>query len=1010
MKYYRAPGGFRFISGSDDPGWRLAQRGAIGRLIGHWSTSSQPALISLPTGAGKTAVALTTPYLVAPQRVLVLVPTRQLRRQTVVAFQTQQVLRAIGALLSQDNPQVIEVTGMVSDWSALTPADVVVALPNSVSPAYYDDQRRPSRDLFDLVIIDEAHHSSARTWRAVLEHFDEAKALLLTATPRRRDGQQLPGEEVYHYPVRLALQHGYYKPVQPRVLELPPAPSRDSVDRAIAVETIRIAGLPEHATSSILIRSQTRERATELAALYRELGLEVSTLYSGMPRRAHDELLERVRSGECRAVAVVNMLGEGFDLPRLRIAAYHDKHRSLMATAQFLGRFARADPDHPQPSIIVVAKDIDVYPQLQGAVRELYEEDSDWAQVLPGLIDDEITEQRMDRAFVKELAAPPPMLALDALRPGCSVVIFEVEASAGYEPEFASGTVPEALHEGVRLYGQTVLYSAISPTTATLVVVTMAVTRPKWHASSPGLDSPAYDLHLLTWRPSSRIDEPHLLLVNSHDRRMVKALLAAVGADPHVHTADPRRLQDAFDALDRSSVSSVGVRNTYRGASVGVPSYAMFAGTGVDRGLRDADTGRRALGHAIAQVGSGRGSYSAGVATGKGKYWESRALSLRNYEVFVSELAGRYWLPTVSAAGRLLPNVVRGERLHKFPDAGVAVIELNPALRGFGWTTSDGNPVEELELQVDADGERSEYCLPMVACDPNDLDHPLWRGHQDIHGRFQTAGGELEVQLGYGSPMSFEDLLSLRPPSVFFLDGRTVIGAICYQSLGRTTNLPSISYQTIDWKGVNLTSETRRNAKEKKSGISIHEKLEKHLTAQPQRTLRRWILCNDGKGEIADYIVIEAAPNRDVTVSLWHAKATNSEQPGVRVNDMQTVAQQAIKSRTWITDPSFWKVLGDRLMGRDTPKVDVVSGSSSLRLLLLLCGENPNHPDWGFARRPPILAGRIAIAQPGLSLAQLRTELAAPQPPIAAQQVREFLTVLHDAVSPVADIVLLAND
>ncbi|MFD7159040.1 DEAD/DEAH box helicase family protein [Kribbella sp. NPDC059898] len=1007
MRYYESSNQFRFLAGASGPGWRIAQEGAVAALVKHWSTSSHPGLISLPTGAGKSAVALAAPHLCKPQRVLVVVPTRQLRSQLVAAFESQQVLRTIGAVSGRRNPAVVELTGMVDDWSVLRTADVVVALPNTISPVYYDEHERPPHDLFDLVVIDEAHHAPARTWRAILEHFADARAVLLTATPRRRDGQQLPGEELYYYPVKLALDHGFYKPVQPRIIGLPTGASQEFVDRAIAAETVAIANLPEHASSSILIRAKTRVRAEVLAGLYRELGLEVSTLYSGIPRPSYEELMERVRSGECRAVAVVNMLGEGFDLPRLRIAAYHDKHRSLMATVQFLGRFARMHTDYPQPSTVVAARDVDVYPQLRDAVRELYKQDADWARVLPGLIDDEIVEQRADRVFAADFAPAPPTLSLEALRPGCSVLIFEVPTDAGYEPDFLSGAVPEALHEGQRLAGQTIFYSAVSPTGATLLLVTTAIDRPRWHPNHPGLDAPTYDLHLLTWRRAQRVDEPHLLLVNSHDRRVMNVVLQAVGADGQLTTADPRQLQDAFDALDRASVSSVGVRNTYRG-SVGVPSYTMFAGSQVDRGLRDADTGRRALGHAIAQIGSGPGSYSAGVATAKGKYWESRALSLRNYEAFTAELASRYWLPTVSAAGRLLPNVTRGERLRRFPDSAVALVENSPGIRGLGWVTVDGEPVEELELHLDTDRTRSDDSLPLAAFSPTAPGAPLWRGSQGIDGHFSTTGPDLQVQLGYGSPLPLEDLLTARPPSIFFLDGQTVIGAVGYQSIGRTTYLPAVDERTIDWGKVDITSETKKKAAEKQFGISIHEELERYLKAQPRRMSRRWILCNDGQREIADYIVIEMDPGRRVAVSLWHAKAANSAQPGVRVNDVQTVAQQAIKSRTYITDPGFWRVLGARLTGKDTPAIEIVEGSE--RLLLLLCGHNANHSDWGIARRPPIVTGRIAIAQPGLSMTQLRSDLATTQPTIAAQQIREFLTVLHDSVSPVADIVLLTSD
>jgi superfamily II DNA or RNA helicase len=95
-------------------------------------------------------------------------------------------------------PAVHELVHRVQDWQEIEQYEVVVASPSTISPIHYPESP-PPENLFDLVIIDEAHHSSAPTWRAILEHFSAAKALLLTATPRRLDGQRLPGEHIYHY-------------------------------------------------------------------------------------------------------------------------------------------------------------------------------------------------------------------------------------------------------------------------------------------------------------------------------------------------------------------------------------------------------------------------------------------------------------------------------------------------------------------------------------------------------------------------------------------------------------------------------------------------------------------------------------------------------------------------------------------------------------------------------------------------------------------------------------------
>ena len=72
-------------------------------------------------------------------------------------------------------------SGRANDWSELEPADVVIALPNSISLSHYDESKQPPRDLFDVIIVDEANHAPAETWRAVLDHFTDARSLLLTA-------------------------------------------------------------------------------------------------------------------------------------------------------------------------------------------------------------------------------------------------------------------------------------------------------------------------------------------------------------------------------------------------------------------------------------------------------------------------------------------------------------------------------------------------------------------------------------------------------------------------------------------------------------------------------------------------------------------------------------------------------------------------------------------------------------------------------------------------------------
>ncbi len=51
--------------------------------------------------------------------------------------------------------------------------------------------------------------------------------------------------------------------------------------------------------------------------------------------------MARINNREHKIVVCVNMLGEGYDLPQLKIAAVHDERQSLPITLQFIGRFTR---------------------------------------------------------------------------------------------------------------------------------------------------------------------------------------------------------------------------------------------------------------------------------------------------------------------------------------------------------------------------------------------------------------------------------------------------------------------------------------------------------------------------------------------------------------------------------------------------------------------------------------------------------------------------------------------
>ncbi|OZC82328.1 helicase [Rhodococcus sp. 06-412-2C] len=995
---------FELFRNAAVPDWRPPQRGALGALLGHWAIHRRkPALIAVPTGSGKTAIALAAPYIVGALRTLVVVPSTQLRAQTVEAFQNQEVLRRIGAVTARGNPKVLEVKGRVSLWSDCEAADVVVALPQSISPEHYDEDSMSPYDLFDLVIVDEAHHAPARTWRAILDHFDEAKKVLLTATPRRRDGKRVPGEMVFHYPLRAAMSDGYYKKVEARLLSIDDFVPRRECDELIRNEILAEFQRPEHQSSTLLVRAGSRSRAVELVKLYNDAGMEVVALTSDLGEVRRTEIIDGLKDGSIRAVAVVGMLGEGFDLPRLRLAAYHDKHKSDVSTIQLIGRLVRSHPDFPQPSVLVTVRDADVYPGLKGALWNLYQEDADWSSLLPGIIDDAVAADLADKAFAEQLASSPAELSLESLRPLVRSTVFEV--TDDWVPPFVDGNVPAGLLRGEAIRGHLILYSTVTPDRHTLLLVTQGVRSPKWNVDS-GLDTPEYALHLITYLPRVGALRRALMLVNSSDGTVMPTINDILGSTiEHLRPADPERLQRAFDTLPRLSVSNVGVRNTYGGGR-GSASYKMFAGSGVDRGMREADTAQAAIGHAMAQVSEGTGSaaYNTGFAVEKAKFWESRYVPLREYDGALMDFADRYW-SSAEIIAPLLPAVARGVRLDTFPGARVVAIELHPLLLASEWALLDGFPIDRLDLQYESTNSSSQQ-LTFSITRP-DMGEKIWTGCVDTQGNVADANLPIFVTRGHQTPRSLAGLLSTIPPTVYFLSGQTVSGATLYQHPGVQRDLSRWSPVFLDWSNTNIEKETDRSAKTAGAGDSIHQTLRTYLTTRPTAARRRWVLENDGSGELADLIVLELHRTDEVSIELWHAKPASGAKPSVRVTDMQVVIAQAIKSRRWLTDRGLWKEMADRYSGRGAPALKVVSGSDREPLLRVMLGLVSHHPALSLTNRPTQLLGTVVVAQPGLSWTKLVAGV--EQEGLSAIQVRDLLAVFDDALGSLGDSALICS-
>src|SRR5213593_3148958 len=189
---------------------RPYQTEALVRLLKAYKARKRRVIVSLPTGTGKTVVFAHFPSAL-----------RMKKRLLVLAHREELLLQARDKFRSSDPDLKVEIEQAGARASA--GARVVVA---SVPTLARGDGARLAQlrpDDFSIIVVDEAHHAVAPSYRRIFDHFglflSGASRYLVgfTATPRRGDHQGLGEvfEEVcYARDLREMISDGYLCPIR----------------------------------------------------------------------------------------------------------------------------------------------------------------------------------------------------------------------------------------------------------------------------------------------------------------------------------------------------------------------------------------------------------------------------------------------------------------------------------------------------------------------------------------------------------------------------------------------------------------------------------------------------------------------------------------------------------------------------------------------------------------------------------------------------------------------------
>ena len=218
-------------------------------------------------------------------------------------------------------------------------------------------------DFYDYIVIDEAHHSQADSYRKLFDHFQPQLLVGLTATPERMDGKDLRpdfGNRI-SAEIRLpqALQAGLLTPFQYLCISDDTDLSDDSLwsgqkynierlaDRLCAKTRAQLIVdalhkyLADEYTCRALCFCVNKRHADFMAEQLRLYGFNAQSLTSDTPADERKQLAKDLREGTLHYLCVVDIFNEGVDIPEVDTVLFLRPTESLTIFLQQLGRGLR---------------------------------------------------------------------------------------------------------------------------------------------------------------------------------------------------------------------------------------------------------------------------------------------------------------------------------------------------------------------------------------------------------------------------------------------------------------------------------------------------------------------------------------------------------------------------------------------------------------------------------------------------------------------------------------------
>lgn len=861
-------------------GLRPPQLGALHAISAYFTSKRniEPATVVLPTGTGKTETMLSTMVYRQLPKVLVLVPSNPLRDQICDKFLGLGYLSKLGVLPMDVNlPAVVSIkNGIKSIIEAddlLKNANVFVATASVLNSSNQNAIDNLCGGIFDL-FVDEAHHITASTWAQVKKRFSGKRIVQFTATPFRNDGSALGGRIIYNYSMSEAQNEKYFAHINLIPVEEYYEGEEDRVIAQAAIKQLRkdIDGGYDHL---LMARVNEKCRADVLLPIYQNLApdLKPVLVYTGKAKSElkHD-LLSLIR-GESKIVICVNMLGEGFDLPNLKIAAIHDIHKSLPITLQFVGRFTRYKPNLGDASVIVNIAD----PGVETGLQHLYAQGADWDQVLRRL-----SESRIDREVrlqevvenLKEKGTLHKQISLWNLRPSCSAILFKTDCD-NWNPERFKEVMPD----------KTECWFAISEEECLLIILAVHHAPLQWGNFRELTDS-VYKLLIANWDKDRRG-----LFVFSNDYKWFRVeKMATLLCNEQCELLSGPRVFNIFNGLKYPIVRNLGA------SQIGAISFTQYFGSNVTEGLSRIESAKSNLSN-LAGLGYDDGEKVIwGCSQKKGKIWSVKGGSISDWLNWVKAAWDKVTSGEVDEAN-ITRDFLRPERITTpYSEYAISVqwgehIQADPEDRVVILFGDTEIPLYLVDLRIASQGGQSHYGIAIFSDSTESVyQFTISDNIPNGFGYKLIKGEAVSIKRGNGIAKPLEEYLQSDPWIIQYADGSFSYNCFLIklpQSLGEFS---SEQIECWNWSGINIKKESMGKGRDVGT---VQWRSFEYIEGDYDV-----IINDDGSGEAADLVGLKINGD-EISLGLVHCKYSGSDQPGSRIKDLYELCGQAQKSIRW---------------------------------------------------------------------------------------------------------------